>query len=133
MMPPPVVPPALMTMPPDPGAPCLQTGGLVVKGIGAAHYKSFTIDDSAWPPRFCKIELKLEDGTQVRFALLGSMPPICPAAGRGLGSGACACTWHGPSPVPPPHPIPPGRWHSATRAALPRYALRPAALHCALC
>ncbi|KAI7839952.1 hypothetical protein COHA_006346 [Chlorella ohadii] len=44
-----------------------MTGGLVVKGIGAAHYKSFTIDDSAWPPRFCKIELKLEDGTQVAF------------------------------------------------------------------
>ncbi|PRW20199.1 formamidopyrimidine-DNA glycosylase isoform X2 [Chlorella sorokiniana] len=44
-----------------------MTGGLVVKGIGAAHYKSFVIDDSAWPPRFCKIELKLEDGTQVAF------------------------------------------------------------------
>lgn len=51
-------------MPPPPPVTA-QTGGLVVKGIGAAHYKSFTIDDSAWPPRFCKIELKLEDGTQV--------------------------------------------------------------------
>lgn len=50
---------------PYPRALVMQTGGLVVKGIGAAHYKSFTIDDSAWPPRFCKIELKLEDGTQV--------------------------------------------------------------------
>lgn len=43
----------------------MQTGGLVAKGIGAAHYKSFVIDDTNWPPRFCKIELKLEDGTQV--------------------------------------------------------------------
>lgn len=29
----------------------MPTGGLCVKGIGAAHYKSFTIDDSAWPPK----------------------------------------------------------------------------------
>ena len=58
--------PLTLTRPaPYPRALVMQTGGLVVKGIGAAHYKSFTIDDSAWPPRFCKIELKLEDGTQV--------------------------------------------------------------------
>lgn len=44
-----------------------MTGGLVIKGVGAAHYKSFAIDDSSWPPRFCKLELHFEDGTQLAF------------------------------------------------------------------
>jgi hypothetical protein len=39
----------------------------VIKGVGAAHYKSFAIDDSSWPPRFCKLELHFEDGTQLAF------------------------------------------------------------------
>ncbi|KAL4420824.1 hypothetical protein ABPG75_010480 [Micractinium tetrahymenae] len=44
-----------------------MTGGLCIKGIGAAHYKSFTIDDSAWPPKYCKVELEFDDGTQLAF------------------------------------------------------------------
>lgn len=44
-----------------------MTGGLCIKGVGAAHYKSFTIDDSAWPPKYCKIELEFEDGSQLAF------------------------------------------------------------------
>ncbi|KAL4451273.1 hypothetical protein ABPG77_009345 [Micractinium sp. CCAP 211/92] len=44
-----------------------MTGGLCIKGVGAAHYKSFTIDDAAWPPKYCKIELEFEDGTQLAF------------------------------------------------------------------
>lgn len=73
---------------PYPRALVMQTGGLVVKGIGAAHYKSFTIDDSAWPPRFCKIELKLEDGTQVGGR--GVMRPCqhCTPADPAMGSHA---------------------------------------------
>lgn len=69
-----------------PGAPyprLPQTGGLVVKGIGAAHYKSFTIDDSAWPPRFCKFELKLEDGTQASGGDRVCAHAMAPHAGAG--------------------------------------------------
>ena len=39
----------------------------MVKGIGAAHYKSFAIDDASWPPRFCKLVLRFDDGTQLAF------------------------------------------------------------------
>ncbi|GAB4820296.1 hypothetical protein N2152v2_007342 [Parachlorella kessleri] len=54
------------------GSPALllhfgMTGGLVVKGVGAAHYKSFAVDEVNWPPRFCKVELRLSDGTQLAF------------------------------------------------------------------
>lgn len=52
--------------PPAPSAAGM-TGGLVVRGVGAAHYKSFAIDDSAWPPRFWKVELRLGDGTELAF------------------------------------------------------------------
>ena len=44
-----------------------MTGGLVVQGVGAAHYKTFAIDESSWPPRFCKLELELGDGTRLAF------------------------------------------------------------------
>ncbi len=44
-----------------------MTGGIVVKGVGAAHYKSFAMDEVNWPPRFCKIELRLDDSTQLAF------------------------------------------------------------------
>jgi hypothetical protein len=44
-----------------------MTGGMVVKGVGAAHYKSFALDEVNWPPRFCKLQLRLEDGTQLAF------------------------------------------------------------------
>lgn len=44
-----------------------MTGSLVVKGIGAAHYKNFSVDDTAWPPRFTKLQLEFNDGTTLAF------------------------------------------------------------------
>lgn len=44
-----------------------MTGSLILKGIGAAHYKNFKVDDTVWPPRFSKLELKFDDGTQLSF------------------------------------------------------------------
>eukprot|EP00887_Chlorella_sp_A99_P004355 scaffold15.g4355.t1 len=56
----------------DGGSPALlihfgMTGGLVVQGIGAAHYKTFAIDDSTWPPRFWKFHLLLEGSLRLAF------------------------------------------------------------------
>lgn len=39
-----------------------MTGSCVVRGEAAPKYKSFSIDESAWPPKFCKLELTLDDG-----------------------------------------------------------------------
>jgi len=36
-----------------------MTGSVVIRGIGAAHYKNFTVDCTSWPPRFTKLELTL--------------------------------------------------------------------------
>jgi hypothetical protein len=42
-------------------------GGIIVPGVGAAHYRSFVLDDANWPPRFWKLLLKFNDGTQMAF------------------------------------------------------------------
>jgi formamidopyrimidine-DNA glycosylase len=44
-----------------------MTGSFVIKGIGAAHYKNFSVDDATWPPRFCKLQLEFNDGTTLAF------------------------------------------------------------------
>ena len=44
-----------------------MTGGIVVDGVGAAHYKSFVLDESSWPPRHAKLELEFGDGTRLAF------------------------------------------------------------------
>jgi formamidopyrimidine-DNA glycosylase len=56
----------------DGGSPALllhfgMTGGIVVRGVGAAHYKSFVLDESSWPPRFWKLVLDLEGGGSLAF------------------------------------------------------------------
>ena len=51
--------------------PCFHfgmTGSFVVRGVAAPVYKSFAVDESAWPPRFCKLELELSGGGAVAFA-----------------------------------------------------------------
>lgn len=44
-----------------------MTGSFVVKGIKPASYKSFTVDEDTWPPRFCKVRISFTDGTQLAF------------------------------------------------------------------
>jgi hypothetical protein len=44
-----------------------HAGGLVVKGVGAAHYKYSAVDASSWPPKYCKLELAFGDGTRMAF------------------------------------------------------------------
>ena len=39
-----------------------MTGAVIVRGMDAPQYKSFSIDTSVWPPRFTKLELVLDDG-----------------------------------------------------------------------
>ena len=34
-----------------------MTGSLVVKGVAAARYKTFVVDEEEWPPRFWKVSL----------------------------------------------------------------------------
>ena len=51
--------------------PCFHfgmTGSFVVRGVAAPVYKSFAVDESTWPPRFCKLELELSGGGAVAFA-----------------------------------------------------------------
>lgn len=45
-----------------------MTGSFVVRGVAAPVYKSFAVDDSAWPPRFTKLHLELSGGGAVAFA-----------------------------------------------------------------
>lgn len=44
-----------------------MTGYLSVKGVGAAKYVRIN-NDEEWPPRFTKLRLVLDDGTDVAFA-----------------------------------------------------------------
>jgi len=45
-----------------------MTGGIAVRGVGAARYKSVASDESgSWPPRFCKFALELSDGGALAF------------------------------------------------------------------
>ena len=39
-----------------------MTGAVIVEGVAAPVYKNFSVDESAWPPRFTKLELVLCDG-----------------------------------------------------------------------
>ncbi len=41
-----------------------MTGGTVVRGKGGAHYQRYSVDDTTWPPKFLRLELHFEDGTQ---------------------------------------------------------------------
>ena len=55
-----------------PSAPALllhlgMTGGTVVRGKGSAHFQRYSISDSQWPPKYLKLELQFEDGTQWAF------------------------------------------------------------------
>lgn len=43
-----------------------MTGAFVVRGVAAARYKSFKVEEESWPPRFTKLELVL-DGARVAF------------------------------------------------------------------
>jgi formamidopyrimidine-DNA glycosylase len=44
-----------------------MTGSFVVKGVKAAEYKSFDVDEEKWPPRFWKVLLVFGDGTECAF------------------------------------------------------------------
>lgn len=46
-----------------------MSGAFVVKGGKRAEYKRYTVDASAenWPPKFAKLQLTFEDGTQIAF------------------------------------------------------------------
>ena len=44
-----------------------MTGSFVVKGVKAAEYKSFHVDEETWPPRFWKVCLVFDDGTELAF------------------------------------------------------------------
>jgi len=44
-----------------------MTGGTVVCGKGGAHYQRYSVDDATWPPKFLRLELHFEDGTQWAF------------------------------------------------------------------
>lgn len=44
-----------------------MTGSFAVRGLGATKYKSFTVDESSWPPRFTKLQLEFSNGTEVAF------------------------------------------------------------------
>ena len=46
-----------------------MTGALVVRGGEKAEYKRFSVDASEkhWPPKFCKLQLTFNDGTQIAF------------------------------------------------------------------
>jgi formamidopyrimidine-DNA glycosylase len=45
-----------------------MTGSFVVRGVAAPVYKSFAVDESAWPPRFTKLHLELSGGGAVAFS-----------------------------------------------------------------
>ena len=45
-----------------------MTGSFVVRGVAAPVYKSFAVDETAWPPRFHKLVLELSGGGAVAFA-----------------------------------------------------------------
>ena len=44
-----------------------MTGSFVVRGVKPASYKSFAVDEEAWPPRFWKVLLEFSDGTEVAY------------------------------------------------------------------
>jgi formamidopyrimidine-DNA glycosylase len=44
-----------------------MTGGTVVRGKGGAHYQRYAVEDTTWPPRFLRLELHFQDGTQWAF------------------------------------------------------------------
>lgn len=45
-----------------------MTGSMVVKGIAAAHYQNFVVDDEAWPPKYWKVHMDLEGDVQLAFS-----------------------------------------------------------------
>jgi len=45
-----------------------MTGSCVVRGEAVPQYKAFRVDEASWPPRFCKLELTLDDGARVAYA-----------------------------------------------------------------
>ena len=51
--------------------PCFHfgmTGAVIVRGVAAPLYKSFEIDESAWPPRFTKLEIVLRGDVRLAYA-----------------------------------------------------------------
>jgi len=44
-----------------------MTGAALVRGAGGVVYKRYSVDDSNWPPRFVKLQMHFEDGTQWAF------------------------------------------------------------------
>lgn len=42
-----------------------MTGAVIVQGVAAPVYKSFAVDETAWPPRFTKLELLMADAAGV--------------------------------------------------------------------
>ena len=45
-----------------------MTGAVIVRGVAAPLYKSFEIDESAWPPRFTKLEIVLSGDVRLAYA-----------------------------------------------------------------
>jgi formamidopyrimidine-DNA glycosylase len=44
-----------------------MTGSLLVRGVEAPRYKSFSIDAELWPPRFTKLEMMLSSGATIAY------------------------------------------------------------------
>ncbi|KAK9795225.1 hypothetical protein WJX73_005822 [Symbiochloris irregularis] len=45
-----------------------MTGSMVVKGVAAARYRSFVVDEEQWPPKFWKVQINLAGNVQLAFA-----------------------------------------------------------------
>ena len=86
-----------------------MTGAFVVRGVAAARYKSFKVEEESWPPRFTKLELVL-DGARVAF---------CDPRRLGRLVGRDAVHEHVPQPAELVQPLLPGRL-----GTLPRLPLR---------
>lgn len=44
-----------------------MTGSLVFKGVKPSSYKSFSVDETSWPPRFWKVLVRFETGAEMAF------------------------------------------------------------------
>eukprot|EP00949_MAST-11_sp_MAST-11-sp1_P000964 g964.t1 len=44
-----------------------MTGAFSVKGIKPQDFMEFTVDDSSWPPRFCRMVVSFEDGAELSY------------------------------------------------------------------
>ena len=44
-----------------------MTGSCLVRGQPAPKYKSFSVDEASWPPKYTKLELALSDGGRLAY------------------------------------------------------------------